>query len=392
MNKCVYTCITNGYDSLKEPLKVTKGWDYVAFTDDSSLKSSIWDVRYIKKAKDPIRQQRKIKCLPHKFLPEYDRTFWIDGSYSLVRDLSLLMDNYEDAVWVAKLHPARKNIMQEAVAVMKAAKDADDVVMAQMDAYGPAIKGLWETGLMIRNNTPAVNKVCEDWYEEIVKHSHRDQLSLPYVFAKNRFKPTDIRPKVIESYFSRAKHKKKDKAFNVYYFVPGRGDKNIGKGINDHCALVPGEDDWICVRDGDSMFMNPFWPKQIEDIIKRNSDRFDIIGCVTNRLASEGQRPWPEDFDNLDILYHKGRVDQLVEEKYNEVVPHDAPIAGLLMLFKKSVWDKVKFREKSIYADTKFCEDATRKGFKVGLATGLYVFHYYRAHITNAKKYKEHLL
>ena len=45
----VYTCLTGGYDSLKEHRYVDDDWDYVCFTDNKELlaqkKCGIWEIR-----------------------------------------------------------------------------------------------------------------------------------------------------------------------------------------------------------------------------------------------------------------------------------------------------------------------------------------------------------
>ena len=42
----VYTAITGGYDNLHDPQYVTKGWQYICFSD-VMLKSKIWDVKVV---------------------------------------------------------------------------------------------------------------------------------------------------------------------------------------------------------------------------------------------------------------------------------------------------------------------------------------------------------
>jgi len=55
----------------------------------------------------------------------------------------------------------------------------------------------------------------------------------------------------------------------IYYFAPFDPLKRIGKSHNDHCALVPDPEDWICVTDSDVLFLLPDSKKQITDVIAR---------------------------------------------------------------------------------------------------------------------------
>lgn len=53
-----------------------------------------------------------------------------------------------------------------------------------MEAYGK------ENGCMVRDhNDEFVKKLMNDWQNEIMKYSVRDQLSFPYVCWKNHFVP-----------------------------------------------------------------------------------------------------------------------------------------------------------------------------------------------------------
>lgn len=177
----------------------------------------------------------------------------------------------------------------------------------------------------------------------------------------------------------------------IHYLTPGRADKNIGRAYNEACALIPAGD-WIAIQDQDSLFWPEFTLKQVEDIISQHGGDFALMGCVTNRLASKYQRPFPEDFDNMDIMHHRGRAEQLHREKYGIVTGGKKEIAGLFMLFPKSTWDKVKFVENCIFADTLFCQSVVKKVGNIGVMQGVYVYHYYRAHAPDPMRYKKHLL
>lgn len=90
---CVYTCITGSYDNLKEPIATEPNIDYVLFTDNISMfeREKIWRVKSIPEELshlDKVRQQRLIKILSHKFLPEYDLVLWIDGRIQIVKEIS----------------------------------------------------------------------------------------------------------------------------------------------------------------------------------------------------------------------------------------------------------------------------------------------------------------
>ena len=71
----------------------------------------------------------------------------------------------------------------------------------------------------------------------------------------------------------------------IYYFSPFNSQKQIGKSHNEHCSLVPNDDDWICITDSDVLFLRPDTKTQIEEIMNIHGDKFQVFGCLTNRIA-----------------------------------------------------------------------------------------------------------
>jgi hypothetical protein len=93
------------------------------------------------------------------------------------------------------------------------------------------------------------------------------------------------------------------------------------------------------------------------------------------------------------MKHHYGRALELHHDHYAEVIgnPRKA-IAGLFMLFPKSIWNRVKFEENNIACDTAFCRAITAKGGRIGLMAGVYCLHWYRAQSAEPRTYKAHLL
>src|SRR5690606_25236005 len=80
-----------------------------------------------------------------------------------------------------------------------------------------------------------------------------------------------------QRYFEKLKSKEyiSYKDINIWYSNPYNTSKNIGKALNDFCALVP-DKDWICLQDGDMLYLTPEWGKQIEDVVKTHGDNFGL--------------------------------------------------------------------------------------------------------------------
>jgi hypothetical protein len=394
MKKAIYTVITGSYDVLRPPLVRSAGFDYICFTDDPELQCEGWEMRYIEPAGDPCKQQRAIKIMPHKYLPEYQQTVYIDGSHQLKEDIAGLIEQHFSGNWLLKIHPQRKCIYQEGQACIRLGKAGADVVERQLLSYVaegmPHDYGLYETGIMVRDNHPEVNAVCEGWYKEVEKYTHRDQLSLPVVLWRHGYKPQTIGARTINRYITIHKHAGGQMP-RIWYSTPFAPDKNIGRAYNEFCDIVP-DNDWICLRDGDTMFLHPHWGKQIQDVVLKYGQEYALLGCTTNRLRSTRQLYNNAFSENPDILHHKAIADELYTGKYDQVRNAGHEIAGLLMLFPKTTWKKVPFPENTIYFDSLFSQAVLRHGGKVGIMEGVYCFHFYRFDQPDPTTYKKHLL
>jgi hypothetical protein len=85
----VYTAITGGRDTLKDPLFVPPGWLFVCFIDSPHVGSHIWDVRplaWSSSDRDPRRTARWHKLNAHKLFPEDSVSIWTDASVRVTGD------------------------------------------------------------------------------------------------------------------------------------------------------------------------------------------------------------------------------------------------------------------------------------------------------------------
>ncbi len=166
----------------------------------------------------------------------------------------------------------------------------------------------------------------------------------------------------------------------VHYLTPFRSDKNIGRAYNEACATAP-DSSWICLRDPDTMFLHPDSQSLIDHIIMCNDftiNRYDLIGCLTNRLRMDHQC-LSHLFNERDLSVHIQTATYARKMNGGEILSTDQPIAGMFMLFKKELWEKIKFDESAgRYTDQVFSSDVMKAGGKLGVAQGLYIFHLYR--------------
>ena len=182
--KVVYTVITNDYDNLKEPNVITKGWEYICFTDQN-LTSKTWKIVKIGKTSNQIKEQRRKKIYNEYIFENYSESIYVDGSMLINCDIDLFIDKYVRSDFSLMKHPSRDCIYQEAQACMFLQKDNRETIINQMKKYKleglPQNVGMVATGLMYRKHTKEVKEFCKSWWNEVNNNSIRDQLSFNYV-------------------------------------------------------------------------------------------------------------------------------------------------------------------------------------------------------------------
>lgn len=179
--KIVYTCITGNYDKL-QPVTPQAGWRYICFTD-TDITADGWEVVKITDTHGLNRHKlsRRIKILAHEYLPTHDVSIYHDANIAIQADLNTLAQIGTD-IAVMK-HPERNNLVDELKACIRLKKDSSDVMTKQVGIYlrtkymGDAMTA---NGVIIRKNTPEICAFNEAWFNEVLQHSHRDQLSFCY--------------------------------------------------------------------------------------------------------------------------------------------------------------------------------------------------------------------
>ena len=204
MERICYTAITGKYDTLKHPAVLSDGWRYICFTNNTSIKSSVWEILPIPAeltTLSDVKAQRMIKICPHRYLSHYDECIWVDGNITIQCDLNEFTSQYCNNEFCTVKHYARDCIYDECNAVLGCEKDTrqhTDEIKAKLKSEGfPHNFGLAETGLIYRKNTESVKLICEEWGNQMLSNgTHRDQLTFNYVLWKLGMKveylPSDI--------------------------------------------------------------------------------------------------------------------------------------------------------------------------------------------------------
>jgi len=177
----------------------------------------------------------------------------------------------------------------------------------------------------------------------------------------------------------------------IYYFTPYNTEKNIGQAYNE-CMELLKDDDYACFVDGDAMFTTPDFGNRINHILEK-FPHIEYATCITNRVACDWQVCPSSDWDNDDLKFHRALgwlAAQANEYDIKDVTNEPHPMSGVMILLKKSTWiDIGPFIDGMLGVDNEYHERARRKGVKLWLLEGIYLYHWYRG---GNRKDKRHLL
>lgn len=178
----------------------------------------------------------------------------------------------------------------------------------------------------------------------------------------------------------------------IHFTIPWDKDKNIGRAYNETMRMV-GENDWVCFIDGDSMFLDPFFGKKIEQVIESNHG-FGMFTCMTNRVGCKWQISEFSKWDDDNIVNHRNTAEKHWETYKTQVqdvsnVIRNQVLSGVMIMISRKAWEKVGgFKEGGMLGiDSDIHWRCMDKGVKVGLMKGIFTYHYYRGGNRNDKRH-----
>jgi hypothetical protein len=273
MKKIIFTSLTGNVDDLKEPTKITPGWEYICYSDNQELKSDVWEIRTIAGA-DPKKLSRYVKTHP----PEADLTVYVDATFKIKGNLDRFALSKSEGIWLNS-HPQRQCIYEEAEVVMLKELDKREIIDKHILRYreeGLSEQwGLWRCGIIVRDNNSKIKELNELWWKEIESGSWRDQISFPYACWKLGIRPNNILHGITNIYFKQSLHK------------PQQTDewKFVGEGDYDSTLTKKYQGAHLIVLKNGLLF-----PKWISNYIsmKNGKDRFIELVKILNGVVVNG--------------------------------------------------------------------------------------------------------
>lgn len=203
----IYTCITGGYDTLRQPLHVDPGFDYVCFVESGKEVEGhvgVWELRALPPlgGLSALAISRWPKLNPHLALPEYRYSVWIDGNIT-VADAAfydLIREKMASGTLLSAIkHPFRDDVYEEAYRCLAYDKETFGNLMRAVSFLRksgyPKHAGLFENGVLLRLSAdPSVVAADELWWKLFLEYSCRDQLTSGYSFRSSGLVPDLLLP------------------------------------------------------------------------------------------------------------------------------------------------------------------------------------------------------
>ena len=188
---------------------------------------------------DNNRKAKQYKLFPHKYLPQYEYSFWIDGTFQIKGSIREYIYKYLKNPILNVLHDERICIYDEAIVSAGIRRYPAKILENQMEYYKemgfPPNYGVASLGAIFRQqNNPKVIKIMEDWWEEINKFTNQDQVSYSYVCWKN-----DFHPSVSDVYYWKNEYWTKRETYqhNIVY-NNSLTSTNLIKNIENEKAII----------------------------------------------------------------------------------------------------------------------------------------------------------
>ena len=219
----VFTAILGACDSLK---LAPKGADRaVVFTDDPAHleQPNGWDVQFWPKESwleaDPRREAWRLRCLPHTLFTGFERTIWIDASFTLTNLPRLLRDAAPYDLSALR-HHKRSSCYEEGREIVRVGQAPAGLVNPQLQDYrraGFMPQGLTISCVIVRSNRLPVQTFNVTWNEEIRTYrGDNTQLSVDYAAWKAGLRVhhlTGVRKDNPYAQHDHADHKKRRKPY-----------------------------------------------------------------------------------------------------------------------------------------------------------------------------------
>lgn len=204
----IYTCITNNYDRLNEPLYIEDNCDYFFITDENGKKqisdSSVYKLIDIdnvvpKELMSPKDKNRYCKSHGYEIFKEYDYSIYLDGNIQIVKPMLPLLKMMGQIGVAFHKHPSADDVYEEAMSLSLRTRitkeEADKTIKWFWNSGMPRFYGMVECGVILCDNRNLLgNELLNKWFCNYDKGSaKRDQMYMAFTLWEMGIKVDEVR-------------------------------------------------------------------------------------------------------------------------------------------------------------------------------------------------------
>ena len=186
-NMVIFTGVFGQTDVFLEPAVPLDDVEAVCYTDLDFVGESTYRMIHVDlDSLSPPKRNRRVKIYWPEIFDCFDYSLYLDSNVELLvhpREFIQFLETGSDIAVFR--HPDRICAYHEGRVCMHAGLAEAMVMRDQLTAYRtagfPPGFGLWACTVVLRNHTPRMRELNRRWWHEVEQHSHRDQVSFPYV-------------------------------------------------------------------------------------------------------------------------------------------------------------------------------------------------------------------
>lgn len=170
----------------------------------------------------------------------------------------------------------------------------------------------------------------------------------------------------------------------IWYFTPYSFEKKLFDAWDAYMNLVQDPNDWVCMMDGDVLFLIADFGHQMQEYIDKYPDT-GLFSTYASRAHRQEYIRKGSDMENPSILYHYDQAEKCKNTLHLKVKTIDKPALGHIMLIKKATWLLIRDRVKEITEghkilgiDVRISRAISEMNMPVLLMRGIYVLHFFR--------------
>lgn len=186
----VYTCLL-GEEELYQPDNLDSQMEYICFTDKEERwgkKEGAWTFCKLenKEELDEEMLRMRYRILPHKILPEYDYSIWMDRSFKVAGELKLFCEVYGNGNSFLGFAQSSAECMYRDLAYTNMGTDDQNIetrkkIYRYKEEGYPENNGLIDSKIMVRNHRdPQMCKVMEEWWDYTRKGEENGEITTTY--------------------------------------------------------------------------------------------------------------------------------------------------------------------------------------------------------------------